>query len=513
MLPLVTLLTLATESEEHVVTKPNKPNLLFIFTDQQRRDTLSCYGSCQALTPNLDSLASESFVFQNAYVTQPVCTPSRSSIMTGLYPHTTGCTANNIPLRPETPTIAEMVSEEYLRGYYGKWHLGDEVLPQHGFEHWVSIEDYYRRYYSRPEFLSRFSDYHHFLIRQGFTPDTAAPEPGTADAQTFDRYMAASLPERYTKAAFLGREAARFIREHRAQPWVLYVNFLEPHDPYTGPLNGLCPPDQAVTAPAFRREPGVGAAEINRLLAKFYRDVMLEGHDLSNERGCRELRSKYLGNLALMDRAVGGILRTLDECGLKESTIVVFTSDHGDMMGDHGIFEKCVLYEEAVAVPLLVRVGWLGQTQHMVPGRVSQIDLVPTLLELLDEPQPSGLQGRSLAAVLRGEESLEGNDVFIQWNGHNGRPPRDIPSHVPASAWDGVSGPWRTVISSDGWKLNLSASDRCELYDLNDDPHELQNLYHAPGQRRRVRELTARIRGWQERSGDTACVLPATDQD
>ena len=109
--------------------------MLFIFTDEQRADTLGCYGNDLVQTPNLDGLAAESLVFENAYVTQSVCTPSRSSIMTGLYPHSNGCVANNIPLRPETRTIAEMVSQEYVRGYYGKWHLGDEVVAQHGFDH------------------------------------------------------------------------------------------------------------------------------------------------------------------------------------------------------------------------------------------------------------------------------------------------------------------------------------------------------------------------------------------
>ena len=120
---------------------PDKPNLVFIFSDQQRFDTLRCYGNEWIQTPNLNALASQSFVFRNAYVTQPVCTPARASIMTGLYPHAAGPVINRVILPPGTRTIAEMVSAEYLCGYFGKWHLGDDVIAQHGFDAWVSTED------------------------------------------------------------------------------------------------------------------------------------------------------------------------------------------------------------------------------------------------------------------------------------------------------------------------------------------------------------------------------------
>ncbi len=131
-----------------------RPNLLFLFTDQQRQDTLRVYGREEMKTPNLDGLADESIVFNNAYVTQPVCTPSRSSIMTGLYPHTNGCAANNIPLSRKHKTIAEMLPEgKYECGYFGKWHLGDEIVGQHGFEkNWVSTEDEYHKYVTTTTF-------------------------------------------------------------------------------------------------------------------------------------------------------------------------------------------------------------------------------------------------------------------------------------------------------------------------------------------------------------------------
>jgi arylsulfatase A-like enzyme len=492
---------------------PTKPNLLFLFADQQRFDTLSCYGNHQIQTPNLDALAAESCAFQNAHVTQPVCTPSRTSMLTGLYPHTNGCEQNNVPLRPETPTLAEMLPDDYLCAYYGKWHLGDEVVAQHGFTDWVSIEDYYRRYYSRPEYLSLFSSYHHFLLQNGFEPDY---ERG--GARLFDRVKAASLPEPYTKARFLGREAARFLRERGSsgQPFVLYVGFLEPHTPYVGPLGNLYSPEELPAAPHFRLKPPPNAALVNRMLADQYMDQgFLYGQDLTTDIGCRRTWAQYWGNVTLVDRAVGDILRALHETGLADNTIVVFTSDHGDMMGDHGLFEKCVLYEEAVRVPLLVRVPWLDRAPRSIPGRVSQVDLVPTILDLMGEPIPAGLEGQSRAGVLRGESTLAGNDVFVEWNGPDGRParffgqgPTDLKEPLEATAreqaqeWQAVRGPWRSVVGHEGWKLNLSTTDQPELYDLNADPHELRNRFDEPQQRARIRDLTERLRAWQAQTGD-----------
>lgn len=495
-----------------------KPNLIFIFTDQQRFDTMACYGNQRIQTPSLNALADESFVFESAYVTQPVCTPSRSSIMTGLYPHTTGCRQNNVPLPRELPTLAEMVSDEYLCAYYGKWHLGDEVVAQHGFDQWVSIEDYYRRFYSKEEYLSLFSSYHHFLLEQGFSPDLER-----AGALVFDRVKAAQLPEPYTKARFLGREAARFIHEHRTRPFILYVAFLEPHTPYVGPLGDLYPPESLPVAPHFRQKPAENAALINRMLADHYMDYgFMFGQDLTTEAGCRRTRAQYWGNITLVDRAVGEILEALQQAGLSDCSLVVFTSDHGDMMGDHGIFEKCVLYEEAVKVPLIVRIPWLGREMRRIGGRFSQIDLVPTLLELIGEPVPEGLQGQSRAGVFyevaaSGENSsLEGNEVFIEWQGPDGRParyfdrgdsdlkePMDDTTRSRDDRWNQVRGPWRSVVSANGWKLNVSTTDQCELYDLNSDPGEVHNLFDQREQRGRIRELLDRIRRWQVQTGDT----------
>ena len=392
-----------------------------------------------------------------------------------------------------------MVSDDYVCGYFGKWHLGDELRPQHGFDRWLSMEEY-RGQYSRSEDLSRSSDYHHFLMESGFKPDTEAE-----GHRLFSRRMAASLPEKFTKARWLGREAARFIRGNNQHPFVLYVSFLEPHMPYDGPLNDMYPRDQLGTGPQFLRKPHANASVLNRVFADYYMQSTFEGHDLSTEAGWREMRARYWGNVTLVDRSVGGILSAVEDSGLAENTIVVYTSDHGEMIGDHGMYNKQVMYEEAIKVPLIVRVPWLGKRGNVVKGRVSQIDLVPTLLELMGEPVPDELQGESRAPELRGESTLERNDIFVQMNRGalpgQGKFATDIPEEEIKRV---VGLPWRTVVSAEGWKLNLSPGDQCELYNLNTDPHEQTNLYDDPAQKNRIQDLSSRIKAWQERTGDDA---------
>ena len=205
------------------------------------------------------------------------------------------------------------------------------------------------------------------------------------------------------------------------------------------------------------------------------------------------MRARYFGNVSLVDQAVGKILKALDENDLSENTIVVFTSEHGEMMGDHGIQGKEVLYEESVKVPLIVRVPEISKEGEVLEGRVSLVDLVPTLLDLMGESIPNELDGESRTDVMRGESTLKNNDVFIQWN-------EPDQSNLPQSTW-------RSIVSSDGWKLNLSPADQCELYNLNNDPHEQVNLYDDHHQKNRIDDLKYRIIEWQKRVGDKTDLL------
>ena len=494
---------------------PDRSNLVFMFSDQQRYDTMSCYGNEWINTPNLNALADRSFVFQRAYVTQPVCTPARASILTGLYPHAAGPILNKMVLPQDVRTIAEMVSDEYVCAYFGKWHLGDDVIPQHGFGEWVSTEDGNRAENTRREYRTRLSDYHHHLVANGFTPDVESD--GVRIFSSERRY---SLPEEFQMASFLGDRAASFIEANKSRPFVLYVSTFEPHSPYNGPFEGLYEPGDLPVGPAFLKRPE-GASLLNRVRADYYMQYLggagdqtadpymmnyaAAGEDVTTELGWRRLRAHYLANITLVDGMVGKINGALEAAGVAENTVVVFTSDHGEMAGDHGMLEKRSFYEEAARVPLLMRVPWLADEGRRLEGAFGHIDLVPTLLDLLGQPIPGHLQGQSRTAALRGEETLEGNDVFMEWNGISAEiGDRQLGSPAIDRM---ITLPWRSVVS-EGWKLNLCAGDQCELFDLNSDPFEQRNLFNDPAHADRIRDLAARIRAWQVETGDHAPLPP-----
>jgi arylsulfatase A-like enzyme len=421
-------------------------------------------------------------------------------MMTGLWPHTARVPACNVPLPAEVPTIAEMLPDDYNCAYMGKWHLGDEIFAQHGFDTWVGSESTYRRGYSDPERLSVCSDYYHFLAEHGFEPDAEI-----LGSPVFSRHMEAGMEEELTKATFLGDRAAQYIRDNRDQPFALCVSYLEPHPPHTGPLNELYDHASLPTGPAFMQRPGANVPLIVRLMAAIYMESEDYGCDLRTEEGWREVVARYWGNTTLVDRSVANILGTLDECGLADDTIVVFTSDHGEQLGDHGILGKTLMYEESVRVPMLLRAPMLGAEARRIPGNFSHIDLVPTLLDLLGASGPDDLPGQSRVPVLRGEADLADNDVFIEWNGADGHPRASIgEAEINLS----MAEPLRTVITADRWKLNLYGSGPGELYDLNSDPHELVNLFDQPEHRDRIDDLVVRLRRWQDEVGDEA-QLPA----
>lgn len=432
------------------------PNLLFIYTDEQAAGTMRAYGNDLIETPNMDRLAADGVVFEQAYCTQSVCTPSRSSILTGLYPHATGCTANNIPLPADVRCLPELADfSGYRTGHFGKWHLGDEIFAQHGFQEWVSMEDGYRKYYGPQRDRTAHSTYYHWLVEQGFQPQVS--DDGFA---VFPRQFCTRLPEQYGKPAYLAREASRFIRQNRQRPFILYVNFLEPHMPFFGPRDDQYDPDEVPLPHNFHAVPGHDQPARLRQLWQHYQEKGASGISLTSEAGWRRLIANYWGLCSLVDTYLGKILDTLAECGLADSTIVVFTSDHGDMMGSHGLVAKTTQYQEAVRVPLLMRVPWLKQAPARVPQPVSQVDLVPTLLDLLGQPVPANLQGNSWAPYLENPDRFPARDVFIQWNS-----PGD---------------PVRTIIIPDGFKLNCSPLGEHELYDLVNDPGETCNLIRDP---------------------------------
>ncbi|MDE0104779.1 MAG: sulfatase-like hydrolase/transferase [Bryobacterales bacterium] len=450
----------------------DKPNLLFLQTDQHRYDTMAAYGNHRFRVPAMNRLASESVVFDQCYVSQPICTPSRATLMSGLWPHQHGCIDNNMPLPASVPTLPERLNgSDYRTGFFGKWHLGDELFPQRGYQEWVSVEDGYNEHFSPGRDRARRSDYHHFLVRAGYEPD---------DGDRFSRLFATQLPLELCKPAFLASKAADFILRHRSAPWMLHVSFLEPHRPYEGPLNDL---HSAEEAPIPANFPGLPMEREPRSYERSRESSRSKGYDIADPAVIQRLSRNYAGLCAQVDMAIAEVLWALEASGQADNTVIVLTADHGEMMGSHTLLAKFVMYEESIRVPLLLRVPFEQSGGMHVGPPVSNVSVVPTLLEALGLPDPNGLPGESLFGLCRGE------------------PPRD--SHVPVEWFgpsDGIDG--RAVIAPDGWKLVVYDGDTNMLFNRRRDPLEMDNLYYRESSQSVIRRLRGELDQWQRDVGD-----------
>ncbi len=468
---------------------PRKPNLIVFLPDQQRADTIACYAGAKVHAPNLNKLASESVVFERAYVTHPVCTPSRSSLMTGTWPHMNGCTRNSVPLDRRFRVFPELMQDkDYRTAYMGKWHLGEEGPAGRGFHQWISTEDH--------------GDYTNFLISTGVTPDKQ-------DGR-FSELVISNLPLELSRPKFLEKHACEFIEKHFRDPFILVVAFVEPHSPYNGSLNNEHPLDEVdldltATLPESENIPlryrlmrewqqAEAVLDRQRLPRQFFFGVTTDEY--------RSIKQRYLGLVTLVDQSIGAILGCLEQFGLSDNTIVVHTSDHGDSLGAHHLFGKEVMFEEAARVPLLV---WLPghKRAKIVPQPVSHIDFVPTLLDLLGQPKDLQCAGKSLLPLIREDTTATApENIFMEWapnrtkvrKGTSLAPRRLIKRAVDEST--------RALVSPDGWKLCLRDKDLNELYNLKDDAWETRNVYSDRQYASVISRLASEIHRWQESTHD-----------
>lgn len=474
-----------------------KKNVLLLWTDQQRADTIRAYGNDEVQTPNVDRLAHTGAIFEQAYCTQPVCSPSRASVLTGVYPHNHGLTHCNMVLDTEVPTLAEILrADGYAGGYVGKWHLGFELRPQRGFDFWASTEDLYTAYDSDES--EGVSTYFQFLTDRGYEPEDA----GKFEYPIFGRDTAARLPEEVSKPAFMAEESIRFIDEHTDEPFFLSVNFLEPHFPFFSCYDDMYDPDD-VTLPEswFEEMEDTVPRHYQLLRRKFAVDNPYV--DPNDEQGWKELIARYWGMCSLVDTYCGRILDHLEQSGLADDTIVIYTSDHGDMMGQLRMVTKSVQYEGAVQVPLIVRSPGLEPQRITTP--TSLVDITPTVLDLLGLPTPDHMLGASLVPVLeQGDIAPDDAEVVIEWHD-----------------WDGIKEVWdpETGVADDGeqqpasvgartirrgkWKLSIYATGETEIYDLESDPQETHNAIADDAAADAVADLYERLLAWQRATDDS----------
>src|SRR5262249_47453443 len=464
-----------------------KLNLILFLPDQQRADTLACYGGVKVHAPNLNNLASESVIFERAYVTHPVCTPSRSSLMTGTWSHINGCTRNSVPLDRRFHIFPELMEDRnYRASYIGKWHLGEEGPRGRGFDEWISTDDH--------------GDYTNFLTSKGIMPDKKNGR--------FSEVAISNLPIELSRPKFLEKHACEFIEKHRDDSFILVVGFVEPHSPYTGPLNDEHPLDQVeldatATLPESENIPlryrlmrewqqAEAVRDRERLPTQLFFGLTPEEY--------RSIKQRYLGLVTFVDQRLGAILGCLERWGLTDNTIVVHTSDHGDSLGAHHLFGKETMFEEATRVPLVVRLP--GQTRaKTISHPISHIDFVPTLLDLLGQPNHPQCAGKSLLAVIN-DTALPPENVFLEWAPNRTKVKKGTKLARRRMVKRAVEESTRTIVTSDGWKLCLRDKDLGEFYNLKDDPLETRNLYADQQYASVISSLTGDVHRWQEIAND-----------
>jgi len=473
---------------------PRKPNLIVFLPDQLRADTVFGESSNAVHAPNIRKLASQSTIFERAYVTQPICTPSRSSLMSGTWPHLNGCTNNKCVLPQKFLCLPEMLADsDYRTGYFGKWHLGDEFSAQRGFQEWASIMESFKsveriHHALRLHRTDTVSDYTKFLLSKGCQPDAHKGKYFTFD-------FGSKLPFEFSKPKFLETKACDFLDRHGSEPFLMVVAFWEPHEPYNGPFNDEHPLDMIQLDTSADDVFGEEIPLRSRLIQEFYRNK------LGSRERYRDTKRKYFGLITEIDHSTGAILAKLDDLGVSERTIIVLTSDHGDMMSSHGILGKQLIFEQSARVPYLIRMPEQQRSLRCAQP-ISHIDFAPTMLDLLGKPAQAQCAGQSKARLARGE-TAPAESVFIEWAPGK----QKINKHTTLANKEKISQALdestRAIVLPDGWKLCLRDKDKNELYNVREDPEERSNLYYRSEQREIIARLTDEIHHWQQRVGDT----------
>lgn len=339
-------------------------------------------------------------------------------------------------------------------------------------------------------------DYHRWLIERGHRPD----HPDRA----FTRRFVAGLPEAHSKPRFQADRAIEFIRRHAERPWMLSVNTLEPHMPFTGPRDDQYDPAD-VPLPANVFEPPAESCLLRtRIVHALQRHHPHADCLRMDKTRLRRTLAHYWGLCSQVDHHFGRILSALAESSQWDDTLIVFTSDHGDQMGSHGLVAKTVMFEESARVPLIVKRP--GQRDgRVVDAPVSHVDLAPTVLDAVGAGA-AGLDGVSLFGG-----PAPARDIVLVWRRDDGAD-NDNRLEDKDAAWSrlgdrdtlerALRGESRRLVTSDRWKLILSDQGEGELYDLTADPLELNNRAADTAVAARRRDLESRLRAWQARMGD-----------
>jgi arylsulfatase A-like enzyme len=475
----------------------SQPNVLWICTDQQRFDTLGCYGNEHVETGNLDRLAAEGVRFDRCYSQSPVCTPSRASFLTGRYPRTTRCRQNGQAIREDETLVTTMLADRgYTCGLSGKLHVAPchpDRTDRPTMERRIDdgYADFHWSHSASP--LWPTNEYHQWLNERGREYERTPARDS--------EYVHTSMPAEHHQTTWCVQKAVDFVERNADfdRPWLFSVNPFDPHHAFDPPEEYLeayldrldelplpnYVPGELEDKPAFQRQDHEGA----------YNQPDNFPYPEMDEADHRLVRAAYWAMIGLIDDQVGRLLAALDRTDQREDTLVIFTSDHGEMLGDHGIYLKGpYFYEPAVRVPLVVSGPGLPRGEA-TDALVELTDLAPTLLHAAGERPPPGMQGRSLWPRLAGDRSLDDHRESVYCEYYNAMPWHDDP----------VS-PYGTMLRTDRHKLvAMHRLETGELYDLDADPGETTNRWDDPAYESVKADLLGRL---ATRMAETVDPLP-----
>jgi N-acetylglucosamine-6-sulfatase len=437
-----------------------RPNIIFVLMDDHRWDDLGCTGHPFAKTPNIDRVAKEGANFRNAFVTSPLCSPSRGGFLTGQYASRHGILDNTA--RNERShalvTFPRLLHEVgYTTAFIGKWHMGTDDSPRPGFDHWVSVEGQ-GEYFDPPLNIDGRRQ-----KRPGYVTDIFSD-------------LAIDFLRREHRAPFCLFLAHKAVHPDAKQnpdgslpdPMAALRNFL-PADRHKGLYKGMTPPRRAnYGAPQ-------GKLALQRPIAGL--------PPLSRETGTDdETILNRLRMLAAVDEGMGRILQVLTDTGRLDDTVIVFTSDEGYFYGEHGLsVERRLAYEESIRIPLLIRYPSQIKAGMVVDDTVLNLDLAPTLLEVAGAQVPTSLHGRSLVPLWQGRPRPSRESFLVEYYSDTVFPRMHRMGYK--------------AVRTDRWKYihYLEVPNADELYDLQADPFELHNLANAPSSSATLKRMRAEL--------------------
>ena len=471
--------------------RDSRPNVLLIISDQQRYDTLGCTGQSGIATPNIDRLAAHGTLFEQAFCTTPICTPARASLLSGLYPHTHGSVANHqqrpgcdqMKLGTHIKLVADYLKPAgYLAGYAGKWHLGTGY-DRRGFSdgtaaHFVFDVDHAEQ-----------NEIIQHARKLGITISDAHESGLEPERTQYDGrlcYGPSLLGLADHPASLMCDRAIQFIHHAAAgdRPFLLAWSCHEPHHPFVCPepfISRYRP--AAMPLPESRRD-----EHTVRYLEQRRADGILATVDNLSDRDLQVMWAGYLGAVSYVDYLVGRLMAALHQENLYDNTLIIFTSDHGELLGSHGMWRKgSAMFEELIHIPLIIVAPGGGGRPRKCAELVSHVDLMPTILDYCGVEVPAALHGVPISSLVEGNNGPVRTGIAGEYHSANWAESAVLPLRM-----------WRTR----DYKYVESQMGDSELYHLQTDPVERNNLIDHPAGRETIAEMKSALQGWLDTTGD-----------